>query len=416
MIGTLTQRVTLGVTIAALTLLVAACGSDPTPTPRPVNTPLPPAPTATPAPTLALGVATPTPRPATPTPAPTPTPSFDGDAHFANKTIRLITGTSPGGGYDTFLRIFAKHAERHFPASSKFVVQNLPGASQLRGFRAVLDSEPDGLTMGPTHQRWIQRQILVGDVPNFDLEAAHILGTPSFSLTNEGAYCIDRSIGTSWADVLALGRPLTNGETGPGNAPAQELIEAFGGPIKNVYGYGGSSEIMAAFDRGEIDSTGRCSQATVPRLYPEWLEQKRLIPIWYTEQPLSPDYLELMGVGRDFKYPQIVDFLRTTELGFDITDKQIQALETHLALSQVSRTFWLPAGVPKDIVTYWDKIFEEIVTDPQFEESAAVAGYADAYGYKSGPELREIISVMNALPQDLKNIILKLSAIDQLSF
>ena len=416
MIGTLKRPIVLGALITVLAVLVAACGSDPTATPRPTNTP---APAATPTATLAPGVPTPTPRPAptaTPRPVATPTPTFDGNAYFENKTVRLITGTSPGGGYDTFLRIFARHADRFFPESTKFVVQNLPGAAQLRGFRAVLDSEPDGLTMGPTHQRWIQRQILVGDVPDFDLDGAYLLGTPSFSLTNENAFCIDRSIGTSWADVLALGRPITNGETGPGNAPAQELIEAFGGPIKNVYGYGGTSEIMAAFDRGEIDSTGRCGVNTVPRLYPEWLEERRLVPLWYTERPHSPDYLEEMGVGRDFTYPHIIDFLRNTELGFDVSELQITALETHLALAQVSRTFWLPAGVPEEILAFWDDIFEQIVTDAQFEESAAVAGYSDAYGYKSGKELRVIIDQMVALPQELKDIILKISAIDQLSF
>ena len=34
-------------------------------------------------------------------------PGFDAEEYFGGKTIRIITGTSPGGGYDTFSRIVA---------------------------------------------------------------------------------------------------------------------------------------------------------------------------------------------------------------------------------------------------------------------------------------------------------------------
>ena len=52
-----------------------------------------------------------------------------------------------------------------------------------------------------------------------------------------------------------------------------------GGPFKMVYGYGGTSEIMAAFDRGELDMTNRCGPSTAGRLFPEWAEEGRLVPV-----------------------------------------------------------------------------------------------------------------------------------------
>ena len=279
-----------------------------------------------------------------------------------------------------------------------------------------MNADPDGYTMGPTHQRWVQRQVLVGDVPDFDLANVHLLGTPSFSLTNVDAFCLDRSVGSSWADVLALGRPLLNGETGPGNAPAPEFIEAIGGPIKNVYGYGGTSEIMAAFDRHELDATDRCTVNTVPRLFPEWPGQNRLVPIWHDEVPVGPDWLEAIGVGRDYTYPHVIDFMKTPEFGIDVTETQIAALEAHILVSNLSRMFFLPAGVPDDIKGFWQDAFEKTVTDIGFVEASGVAGYAEAYGYASGAELQPLIDTLNGLPQDLKDIVLRISAIDQLSF
>jgi tripartite-type tricarboxylate transporter receptor subunit TctC len=52
-----------------------------------------------------------------------PTPSF------AGKTIRLYIGTSPGGRYDTYGRLVARHIGRQLPGNPAVVAQNMPGAS-----------------------------------------------------------------------------------------------------------------------------------------------------------------------------------------------------------------------------------------------------------------------------------------------
>ena len=116
-----------------LMLVLAACGGDdPTPTSAPPTATSPPAATATPAPptpTLAPGVPTPTPRPATPTPRPptaTPTPSFDADAHFKGKTIRLVANSSPGGGTDSQGRVMAAFISKWLPGNPRVVFTNMP--------------------------------------------------------------------------------------------------------------------------------------------------------------------------------------------------------------------------------------------------------------------------------------------------
>jgi tripartite-type tricarboxylate transporter receptor subunit TctC len=386
-------------------LVVAGCGSDPTATPRPAPTATAvPEPTATP---LPPGVPTPTPRPATPTPAPTPTPTFDGDAYFEGKTIRVITGTSPGGGYDTFSRLVSAAAERHFPRSTKFVVQNLPGAGQYRGLRSVLDAKPDGFTVGPVHSRWFQREAIMGDVPLFDLDAVYMLGSPTFSISDD-ALCVDRSVATSWEEVLALGRPLKTGETGPGNRPAEEFLQSIGAPIEMVYGYGGTSEIMAAFDRGEFDATDRCSDAVVPRLYPEWATDRRLVPLFYENMPYSAEWLKTIGFERD-TYP------RFSELpGLNATKAQLDAVAANIAAAELSRVFILPEGVPAEVQADWQRRFDDIMVDEQFIERLAIAGYADDYGYGTSEDLYGVINQMRGLDDATRAQMLELSGVGNL--
>jgi tripartite-type tricarboxylate transporter receptor subunit TctC len=66
---------------------------------------------------------------------------------FAGRTITYIVCTGPGGGYDAYARLIARHLPRHL-AGVKVAVRNVPGAAQLIGLDELYAAPPDGLTMG----------------------------------------------------------------------------------------------------------------------------------------------------------------------------------------------------------------------------------------------------------------------------
>ena len=414
--------------IAVILALFAACGGDedPTATPRPAAQPTPtptaeammeekPTPTAeammeekpTPTPEAMTQQPTPTaaPRP-TPTPVPPP-PGFDAEEYFGGKTIRIITGTSPGGGYDTFSRIVAATAERYFPESTRFIVQNLPGAGQLRGLRAVLNSEPDGLTVGPVHSRWFARQLLVGDVDGFDFDKIYILGSPTFTVGEEG-FCLDKNFASSWQEVLDRGLTIKVGSVGPGNEPAIEFMIENGAPFKLIYGYGGSSEIMAAFDRGETDGTSRCGPGTAGRLYPEWIEQGRMVPIFYSKKPYNDEWLANLG-----HTGPLPSFRELPGLAFD--PAQAEGLELNLLVTELSRVFVMPEDVPADVTQYWQSAFDQMMDDSAFKEQVAIAGYEEAYGYGRAEDIRDIIDRVQSASQATRDVALGLSGVGNLT-
>ena len=53
------------------------------------------------------------------------------DNFFAGKTIRIMVAYSPGGGFDAYSRILARHLPKHIPGNPIVVVQNRPGAGGL---------------------------------------------------------------------------------------------------------------------------------------------------------------------------------------------------------------------------------------------------------------------------------------------
>ena len=51
--------------------------------------------------------------------------------YFKDKTVRIIVGSAPGGGYDAYARVVGDHLRKHLPGSPQIVIQNMPGAGSL---------------------------------------------------------------------------------------------------------------------------------------------------------------------------------------------------------------------------------------------------------------------------------------------
>jgi len=293
--------------------------------------------------------------------------SADLAKHFETKPITIIVGSSPGGGYDTFARLVARFIAKHLPGNPSFIVRNVPGAGQLRGLRKTMKSKPDGLTIGVLHPRFVVRELFGQDVPDFDLKTVKVLGTPSGGVKRTSLLCARSNVAKSWADVAKLGRPLSNGANAPGGLSSTlgpEFAAAIGKPVGMIFGYGGASEVMAAFDRGELDSIQYCSKEYVPRLFPEWIKEKKIAPIfWWGAEP-SADYISRLGYSNT---PHIADAVNATP-------EERQALEVASGFGRMGRLFVAPPGITAPIYQAWKSAFEATVRDPDFIKAASVIG------------------------------------------
>jgi hypothetical protein len=68
---------------------------------------------------------------------------------YRGKQVNLIVGYGPGGGYDTYARLLARHLGRFIPGNPSVIVQNMPGAGSLRAVNYLYNLAPkDGTTIG----------------------------------------------------------------------------------------------------------------------------------------------------------------------------------------------------------------------------------------------------------------------------
>src|SRR5262245_10451964 len=68
--------------------------------------------------------------------------------YFTGKTVEMIVGGGPGGGYDIYARAVARHLGRHIPGQPTIVVKNMPGASSGKAAQYIASIAPkDGTSM-----------------------------------------------------------------------------------------------------------------------------------------------------------------------------------------------------------------------------------------------------------------------------
>jgi len=87
------------------------------------------------------------------------------ETFYKGKQISLVVGSSPGGGYDTYARLLARHFSDAMPGHPTMVVQNMSGAGSNRAAGYIYAVAPkDGTAIGAIFPGAVL-QPLLSDVP-----------------------------------------------------------------------------------------------------------------------------------------------------------------------------------------------------------------------------------------------------------
>ena len=179
------------------------------------------------------------------------------ESFYEGKTVKIITVHPPGGGYDTYARVFARHMGKHIPGKPNVIVINMPGASGLIGTNYVYNVlKPDGLSVIQLSWGVAQAQFLNFPGIKYDVNDFIWLG-----LANTGPIATvvrkDSPIQTmdQWLDPKT--KPLIFGCTSR-NSPtcnvALAMNDIFGKTSSIVAGYAGTAAIRAAMLQKEVDA------------------------------------------------------------------------------------------------------------------------------------------------------------------
>jgi tripartite-type tricarboxylate transporter receptor subunit TctC len=289
----------------------------------------------------------------------------DAEGFYKGRNINLIVGYGPGGGYDVYGRLIARHIGRYIPGQPSVVVQNMPGAGSLVATNYLYRIAPkDGSVFG-TFARNMPLLGLIGSKQSVQFDPMRFtwLGTAASFVNDSYVLLARKSSAVQSVEDLKKpgGQALVIGSTAEGASSdilPTVLRDLLGFNIKAVSGYTDSGQLFLAIDRGEIE--GRMAGLSAVRANkPEWLKPDGAMRV-------------LVAVGSKTRHSDYPDVPLARELATGERERRIvEAIELPY---QLSRPYAAPPGVPADRARVLQAAFLAVHKDKQLLAEAEKIG------------------------------------------
>jgi tripartite-type tricarboxylate transporter receptor subunit TctC len=307
--------------------------------------------------------------------------SGSAQSDFSGKTIRLYIGTGPGGGYDTYGRLVARHIGRHIAGNPALVPQNTPGASSLTLTNFLFNTAPrDGTAIGMINQAMPTEQYLDIGNTNYDSKRFNWIGRVSSAV--EMAIVWHTVPVNTIEDVRC--RETLMGGTGPTSSTVfvPYLLDNLAGmKFKVVTGFNGTTEIALAMERGEVEGSATPLES-LTSYRADWVRDRKIrILAQYT-------------AARDAELPDVPTMV---ELGRGEEARQI--LGFYASAADVGRSIVAPPAMPAQTVATSRRAFDEMLADPVFLEEGKRTGIQ--LKPMSGGRLQDLVSRLGSFPAPL---------------
>ena len=314
---------------------------------------------------------------------------FAGNHEFyRGKTIRLVVGYAPGGGYDFYARAVARYMGKHIAGNPAFVVDNMPGAGSLASANHLYRiAKPDGMTIGHFSGSLFPLQAMGQKEISFDAARFEYVG----AVAKVEIVCgFPKSGGIDSVEKwLAAKTPPRLGGTAPGTGghdTSRLLAATLGLPIQLVLGYKSTGDMRLAIERGEL--TGLCTGwESFRSLWKKQIESGEFVIIL---QALAKPHPDLP------KVPLAISFAKTDEA------RQLLQVGAH-DVASIARPFVMSPGTPKERVQALRKAFSATMSDPGFLADAERANLDIAP--LTGEELEKtVLGVLKTSPELLAKL------------
>ena len=306
------------------------------------------------------------------------------EAFYRGKTIQVMVGFSPGGGYDLYARTLARYLGKHIPGNPTVITQNMPGAGSMKVMNYLYNAaRKDGTFIG-TFARGMVFEPLLGHAKGtaFDATKFNWIG----SISNEVSVCAfwHTSAVKSWEDMKTKAHKIGGSAAGADSDVFPTVLrKVYNLPMKLVTGYsGGGADINLGMERGEVD--GRCGWS-----YSSMLSQSKALvegkKINIVIQLALEKHEDLPNV------PLIMDLPASPQ------DKAAMRLIT--SRQAIARPFTAPPGVPPERVKILRDAFDATMKDPDFIREAT--RLALEVRPVSGADVDKLIREIYASPPDV---------------
>ena len=268
------------------------------------------------------------------------------DGFYKGKKIKMIVRSAPGGGYDFYGRLLARHMPKYISGNPKMIVINMPGAGGIVAANYMANrAKKDGTEVAILTRELALSQRTKAVGVKYDLKKLSALGSAASStfLIVMGK---NQPIQT-YQQLKNSKKTIRFAATGPGAGSYQypALLKLDGFNVKIISGFSGGQNRFIAIERGDVHGTANSYESTRKAI-----KELGLIPILYNGAP----------------HPA----LKVPHMG-ELLSEQGKALAALLgAPLAAGRPFFTTSGVPADRLKTLRAAFKAALNDKDLLKEA----------------------------------------------
>jgi hypothetical protein len=272
---------------------------------------------------------------------------------YRGRTVQFYIGSAPGGGYDFFGRLIARHLGRFIPGKPNVIPVNMPGAGGLKMAGHLYSIAPkDGSALGILAQTAPLEQAFGASGVQFDAARFTYIGrvAPAVEVTYTWSSSPTKTLEDARQRETVMGgaSPDTN------TVIYLNVLNALAGTkFRIISGYPGTAELNVALERGEIEGTTKTWEAFRAE-NGAWLDKGQVrIMLQYALKKAHdlPDTPLMIDLGR--------------------TEEERAALRFFASGNEMGRGVMTTPEVPAERTAALRAAFDAMVRDPEFLAEAA---------------------------------------------
>jgi tripartite-type tricarboxylate transporter receptor subunit TctC len=308
---------------------------------------------------------------------------------YQGKTVKLVIGSTAGGGYDLWARLAARYLGKYIPGNPEIVAQNMPGAGGAVAANYVYGvAKPDGLTLGAFNPALYFDQLVGRPETKFDWSKFSWIGSPE---QNDVLHFIRTDAPFKTIDDLRNAKePPRCGSTGTGTTGhyiPRLLEETLGIKTTIVSGYQGGSEIDLAVERNEVVCWSPLVATYFGREpYKRWQKSGFTRVVLQTGSKRDPRLKDVPTLS------ELMQQYKTPEAGKRLA-------KVVLTAATLGRPVTAPPGMPAERTKILREAYAKAVKDPELLAEAQKRGWdVDPL---SGEELETLAKEVVAQPPEV---------------
>jgi tripartite-type tricarboxylate transporter receptor subunit TctC len=253
---------------------------------------------------------------------------------FKGKTIRLVVATPPGGGYDTYGRLVARHLGASGMNATTWLHAQAPRDGTV--IATFNKSQPFYQAIGQAGVRFRTEEL--GWIGSLSQAADHVSVWHTSGVKSiADAKMREVVMGADSGGTMTLYPALTN--------------VTLGTRFKIVTGYPGSAAVAHAMEKGEVDGIGSTPWSSWKATRPGWIERKEIIALLQVGLKKESDLPDV---------PRLIDLAETDEHRalFGFVSKT----------AAIERPFAAPPGLAPELLAAYRRAFAEMARSARFRD------------------------------------------------